>query len=48
VTHQNPTEEMVWLETAIVETSMWKKVANYLQIQDNMEMIAIAGGEDGS
>jgi hypothetical protein len=39
---------MVWPETAIVETGMWKKAASYPQIQHNMEMIAIVGGNDGS
>jgi hypothetical protein len=39
---------MVWPKTTIVETGMWKKAASYSQIQHNMEMIAIASGEDGS
>jgi hypothetical protein len=39
---------MVWPETAVVETGTWKKAASYPQIQQNMEMITIVGGEDGS
>jgi hypothetical protein len=38
----------VWPETTVVETSMWKKAASYPQIQHNIEIIAIAGGENGS
>jgi hypothetical protein len=39
---------MVWPKTTVVKTGMWNKAANYPQIQHIMEMIAIAGGEDGS
>jgi hypothetical protein len=41
-------EQVVQLGIVVVEASMWKKAANYPQIQHNMEMIAIAGREDGS